>query len=99
SVRAAGGPAAMDAMRRGLKGYSAGGYVGSFVGRPPPVPAMGATAMTYRGGDVVIHGNVSQDTMPDLRKALAAERERSRQDMQVMMGRRQHMEKRGMRPS
>lgn len=29
AVRRAGGPAALDAMRRGLKGYSAGGYVGN----------------------------------------------------------------------
>ena len=29
AVRAAGGPAAMDAIRQGLKGYADGGFVGS----------------------------------------------------------------------
>jgi tape measure domain-containing protein len=34
SVRAAGGPGALDAMRRGLRGYANGGYVGPAMPRP-----------------------------------------------------------------
>ncbi len=34
AVKAAGGPAAMEAMRRGLKGYADGGYVGSMSSMP-----------------------------------------------------------------
>ena len=36
SVQKAGGPASLDAMRRGLKGYASGGYVGS----APTLPSM-----------------------------------------------------------
>lgn len=48
SVKAAGGPAALDAMRRGLRGYAGGGYVSPNV---PALPAMLARqtspAITY----------------------------------------------------
>ncbi|MCM2292298.1 tape measure protein [Allorhizobium sp. BGMRC 0089] len=37
TVKAAGGPAALEAMRRGLRGYASGGYVGS-----PSVPKLTA---------------------------------------------------------
>lgn len=37
TVRKAGGPAAMDAMRRGLKGYANGGYVGPSAPRLPDI--------------------------------------------------------------
>ncbi|MFS2037821.1 tape measure protein [Agrobacterium tumefaciens] len=44
AVKAAGGPAAMEAMRRGLKGYADGGYVGAMpsmpVLSPPSIPDM-----------------------------------------------------------
>ncbi|WP_294932173.1 tape measure protein [uncultured Paracoccus sp.] len=45
SVRRAGGPAAFDAMRRGLRGYANGGYVGApAMPRLPSIPAMGRAA-------------------------------------------------------
>ncbi|MDQ0456048.1 tape measure protein [Rhizobium paknamense] len=47
SVRAAGGPAALDAMRSRLKGYSSGGYVGS----APRMPNL-SQAASSRGGSV-----------------------------------------------
>lgn len=37
SVRAAGGPAALDAVRRGLRGFASGGYVGSVSPTSPMV--------------------------------------------------------------
>ena len=40
SVRSAGGPAALEAMRRGLKGYAGGGYVGSAPSLPR-IPSRG----------------------------------------------------------
>ncbi|NTD96115.1 tape measure protein [Agrobacterium tumefaciens] len=41
TVRRAGGPAAMEAMRRGLKGYADGGYVGAMPSlSPPSIPDM-----------------------------------------------------------
>ncbi|WP_174005498.1 phage tail tape measure protein [Agrobacterium tumefaciens] len=47
AVRKAGGPAAMDAMRRGLKGYAEGGYVGPSIPTPaaisaPRIPSLAA---------------------------------------------------------
>lgn len=39
SVRAAGGPAALEAMRRGLRGYADGGYVGRAI---PSLPSIAA---------------------------------------------------------
>ncbi|MFK3688885.1 hypothetical protein ACI2J4_01230 [Agrobacterium tumefaciens] len=43
AVKAAGGPAAMEAMRRGLKGYADGGYVGAMLSAPtlPNIQALG----------------------------------------------------------
>ncbi len=38
AVRKAGGPAALDAMRRGLKGYANGGFVGGSPLRAPSMP-------------------------------------------------------------
>ena len=40
-VRAAGGPAAMDSLRKGLRGYASGGYVAS-----PNAPVMPAAQQT-----------------------------------------------------
>lgn len=41
AVKAAGGPAAMEAMRLGLKGYADGGYVGTMPSlSPPSIPDM-----------------------------------------------------------
>ncbi len=48
SVRKAGGPAALDAMRRQLKGYATGGYVGS----APRLPSMAKGGAT---GEVVVN--------------------------------------------
>ncbi len=51
SVRRAGGPAAMDAMRRGLKGYADGGAVGAVsVPRVPNVAAMNSA----RSGNMTV---------------------------------------------
>ena len=53
AVRAAGGPAALDAMRRGLKGYANGGYVG-------PLPTSNApTAPSIKG----MRGQGSNETI------------------------------------
>ncbi len=41
TVRKAGGPAAMEAMRRGLKGYADGGYVGAM----PSMPTLSAPSL------------------------------------------------------
>lgn len=61
TVRRAGGPGAFDAMRRNLKGYAAGGYVG------PPSPS--SLRRTTGGTNVVINNNtgqpVSQTTAPN----------------------------------
>lgn len=40
AVKKAGGPAALDAMRRGLKGYAAGGYVGASLPSAPTMPRL-----------------------------------------------------------
>ncbi|PWL18822.1 hypothetical protein DKP76_07090 [Falsochrobactrum shanghaiense] len=42
AVKKAGGPAALDAMRRGLKGYAAGGYVGASLPSVPTMPRLQA---------------------------------------------------------
>lgn len=47
SVRRAGGPAALDALRRGLKGYAGGGFVGGGI---PSVPAMPRLSPASSGG-------------------------------------------------
>ena len=47
SVRSAGGPAALEAMRRGLKGYAAGGYVGSAPSLPRIPPRGGGGGVTF----------------------------------------------------
>jgi len=46
SVRSAGGPAALEAMRRGLKGYASGGYVGSAPSLPSIAPRGGGGSVT-----------------------------------------------------
>ncbi|UXT96527.1 hypothetical protein [Agrobacterium tumefaciens] len=56
AVKAAGGPAAMEAMRRGLKGYADGGYVGAMPAlSPPSIPDM--KSVTGGGASIapVIH--------------------------------------------
>ncbi|WP_418137237.1 tape measure protein [Agrobacterium sp. El2ro-1b] len=52
AVKAAGGPAAMEAMRRGLKGYADGGYVGISV---PSVPTL--RSMSAQSAGVVVNFN------------------------------------------
>ena len=47
SVRNAGGPAALEAMRRGLKGYAGGGYVGSAPSLPRIPSRGGAGGVTF----------------------------------------------------
>jgi hypothetical protein len=46
AVRAAGGPAVLDAMRRGLKGYATGGLVG----QAPRLPSLAGAASGAGGG-------------------------------------------------
>lgn len=46
AVRAAGGPAVLDAMRRGLKGYATGGLVG----QAPRLPSLSGTGGGASGG-------------------------------------------------
>lgn len=79
SVRRAGGPAAMDAMRRGLKGYADGGAVGAVSApRIPKVAAMNAA----RSGNTTVDarttiqasGNADTDA-----KLMAFARERDAQ--------------------
>ncbi len=59
AVKAAGGPAAMEAMRRGLKGYADGGYVGAMPSMPalssPSIPDMKSITGGGGGGQVVVH--------------------------------------------
>lgn len=55
SVQKAGGPSALDAMRRGLNGYSQGGYVGS----APRLPNMSATRQKQQ--QVAVTVGVSAD--------------------------------------
>ncbi|MFK3848115.1 tape measure protein [Agrobacterium pusense] len=55
AVKAAGGPAAMEAMRRGLKGYADGGYVGAMPSlSPPSIPDMKSIAGGGGGGAVTL---------------------------------------------
>lgn len=51
AVRAAGGPKALEAMRRGLKGYANGGYVGAMPAlSAPKMPNLKAANGTEQGG-------------------------------------------------
>ncbi|NSZ83437.1 hypothetical protein G6L98_04535 [Agrobacterium tumefaciens] len=55
AVKAAGGPAAMEAMRRGLKGYADGGYVGAIPAlSPPSIPDMKSITGGGGGGAVTL---------------------------------------------
>lgn len=56
AVKAAGGPAAMEAMRRGLKGYADGGYVGAMPSlSPPTIPDIKSVTGGGGGGQTVVH--------------------------------------------
>lgn len=56
AVKAAGGPAAMEAMRRGLKGYADGGYVGAMPTlSPPSIPDIKSITGGSGGGQTVVH--------------------------------------------
>lgn len=56
TVRKAGGPAAMEAMRRGLKGYADGGYVGAMPSlSPPSIPDMKSVTGGSGGGAVNVN--------------------------------------------
>lgn len=48
AVRKAGGPAALDAMRRGLKGYANGGFVGGSPLRAPAMPILRSPAASQQ---------------------------------------------------
>lgn len=48
AVKKAGGPAALDAMRRGLKGYANGGYVGNAIPRAPSMPILRSSSATQQ---------------------------------------------------
>lgn len=76
SVRKAGGPAGLDAMRKRLKGYSAGGYVGPSAPRMPDVSRVAAsrgasTKITYapkidaRGADAAAVARLEQAQAQD----------------------------------
>lgn len=77
TVTAAGGPAAMEALRRGLRGYAEGGYVGSnivvprSVGQVIPARRTGGDAMTYAP---VFHigGKVTSEDLAAVRMETAA---------------------------
>ncbi|MCB4771811.1 D-alanyl-D-alanine carboxypeptidase family protein [Ancylobacter sp. Lp-2] len=84
SVRAAGGPGALDAMRRGLKGYASGGYVGSAptlpnvagVARQAPsmsfhttVDASGSTVSEAQIRAIVAEGN--RQTVKQVRRSVS----------------------------
>lgn len=73
TVRKAGGPAAMEAIRRGLKGYANGGYVGAMPSVPalrvPSIPDM--KSITGGGGGGAVNVNFSpvynvQGTGPEI---------------------------------
>lgn len=56
AVKAAGGPAALEAMRRGLKGYADGGYVGAMPSlSPPSIPDMKSVTGGSGGGAVNVN--------------------------------------------
>ncbi len=61
AVRAAGGPAALDAMRRGLKGYANGGYVGPLPTSNAPT-APGIKGMRGRGSTETIRVMLQDDS-------------------------------------
>lgn len=61
AVRAAGGPAALDAMRRGLKGYANGGYVGPLPTSNAPT-APGIKGMKGQGSTEVIRVMLQDDS-------------------------------------
>ncbi|MCB1393248.1 phage tail tape measure C-terminal domain-containing protein [Nitrobacter sp.] len=71
SVRAAGGPAVLDALRKSLKGYASGGYVDA-----PVMPRLaargssGSSSVTVGGSTVVIQGDASEKTVALIRSAL-----------------------------
>jgi len=61
AVRAAGGPAALDAMRRGLKGYANGGYVGPLPTSNAPT-APGIKGMRSQGSTETIRVMLQDDS-------------------------------------
>ncbi|WP_024900316.1 tape measure protein [Brucella rhizosphaerae] len=61
AVRAAGGPAALDAMRRGLKGYANGGYVGPLPTSNAPT-APGIKGMRGQGATETIRVMLQDDS-------------------------------------
>ncbi|MDR6432034.1 tape measure protein [Brucella pseudogrignonensis] len=61
AVRAAGGPAALDAMRRGLKGYANGGYVGPLPTSNAPT-APGIKGMRGQGSNETIRIMLQDDS-------------------------------------
>ncbi|WP_313026639.1 tape measure protein [Brucella sp.] len=61
AVRAAGGPAALDAMRRGLKGYANGGYVGPLPTSNAPT-APGIKGMRSQGPTETIRVMLHDDS-------------------------------------
>lgn len=75
TVRRAGGPAAFDALRRGLKGYADGGYVGA-----PVVPSVARASMSRAVGgnatfapQINIQGDASEKTIAIMQQMLARE--------------------------
>lgn len=66
AVRKAGGPAALDAMRRGLKGFANGGYVGASI--PSMLPSSGAISVDAR---TTFNASGNRETDNEMMRALA----------------------------
>ena len=76
SVKAAGGPAVLDAIRRGLRGYAGGGYV-SMDRMPSPLRSIGTGSFPETrpassiGNAIVIHQHIEADVTAESAKRMA----------------------------
>lgn len=77
AVRAAGGPSALDALRRSLRGYAEGGYVGPTISA---ISSLGQVIPSHRLGgatfapqtSIVIQGNADERTIALMQRELDA---------------------------
>ena len=77
AVRAAGGPSALDALRRSLRGYAEGGYVGPAISA---ISSLGQVIPSHRLGgatfapqtSIVIQGNADERTIALMQRELDA---------------------------
>jgi lambda family phage tail tape measure protein len=75
SVRAAGGPGALDAMRRGLKGYAGGGAVGvSAPTMPRLVPSAGGASISATYAPQIDARGADSDAVDRLERIIAQDR-------------------------